>query len=364
MFSLALADNPERLYQRDASGTEYNGYWQLQDDEKSYLWFDLDFNSYDDTYGGYNYSTGITHSGCPTDLSPDAIGTLLYEDNKETLSGMVTIYCAEVFGGDVPVAESDSDERSRGEREDIASEEGYKISNSVSGQENCKTLDACQELDRVWLSISDILNTDYEVWDPVAFTWRTFENLYSASTGLTAPVIADYDVNSSALDEDMASLDPSFIEKVNEISGELDINPVHLLAVMKFETGGTFSPTAKNPGSTAVGLIQFLESTANNLGTTTSALKSMTATEQLDYVKKYFEKIKASNPSFNGQDLGDVAMAVIWPKAVGETDNYVLFSRGTDAYNKNSGLDVNNDGNVIKAEYVNWVIKKSGYYEE
>jgi len=235
-----------------------------------------------------------------------------------------------------------------------------------AGQENCKNQETCQELDRVWLSVANIIGTEDTVWDPVRSTWKSFENIYTGKTEDVVVLSSEVNVYSGTLEEDMNNLTDNqlgFIDKLNEICGELDINPVHLLAVMKFETGGTFSPTAKNPGSSAVGLIQFVESTAKGLDTTTSILSGMTAIQQLEYVKKYYVDIKEHHPNFDGQDLGDVAMAVIWPNAVGENDDYVLFSRGSDAYSKNSDLDVNNDGKVIKAEYVNWVIKKSEYYE-
>jgi Transglycosylase SLT domain len=51
-----------------------------------------------------------------------------------------------------------------------------------------------------------------------------------------------------------------------------------------------FDPAAHNPqpGQTATGLLQFIESTARQLGTTTAALRAMTALQQLPYVEKFF----------------------------------------------------------------------------
>jgi hypothetical protein len=60
---------------------------------------------------------------------------------------------------------------------------------------------------------------------------------------------------------------------------------------MAFETGGTFSPSQKNAaGSSVIGLIQFMSTTAKNLGTSTSELAKMTAVEQLNYVEKYLKQ--------------------------------------------------------------------------
>ncbi len=80
----------------------------------------------------------------------------------------------------------------------------------------------------------------------------------------------------------------AFIQKVNDISAKLDINPNWLMAVMNSETGGTFSPSSRNSASGAVGLIQILPSTAIDLGTTVEQLRNMSNVQQLDYVYKYF----------------------------------------------------------------------------
>lgn len=118
-----------------------------------------------------------------------------------------------------------------------------------------------------------------------------------------------------------------------------------LMACIAFETGGTFSPSVRNAaGSGAVGLIQFMPSTAEYLGTTSEALSQMTAEDQLDYVRKHFQpyakKIK---------NLADMYMAILMPKYVGASDMTVLFSGGI-AYRQNSGLDADKDGKITKLE--------------
>src|SRR5205085_3198990 len=65
----------------------------------------------------------------------------------------------------------------------------------------------------------------------------------------------------------------AFKDKVVQIASDLGTNPNFLMAVMSFESGGTFSPSIKNAaGSGAVGLIQFMPPTAKGLGTSTAAL--------------------------------------------------------------------------------------------
>jgi len=58
------------------------------------------------------------------------------------------------------------------------------------------------------------------------------------------------------------------------MAGRLGAKPEHLLAVMSFETGGSFSPSETNFIG-ATGLIQFIPDTARGLGTSTAQLARM-----------------------------------------------------------------------------------------
>ena len=136
-----------------------------------------------------------------------------------------------------------------------------------------------------------------------------------------------------------------FRDKVVEIAGRLGVKPLYLMAVMSFETGGTFSARIQNPVSGATGLIQFMPFTAKALGTSVDGLLKMKPVEQLDYVEKYFRP-------FSGDlnTLEDTYMAVLWPSAVGKGRDAVLFSWDSIEYRQNSGLDVDRDGHVTARE--------------
>lgn len=151
--------------------------------------------------------------------------------------------------------------------------------------------------------------------------------------------IISFDKNS------ISKLEPEFIQKVNEVATNLQTKPEYLFAVMAFETGNSFDPCVKNRLSSATGLIQFLESTAKGLGTTTSQLCKMTRTEQMVYVEKHFLPKKGKLNS-----LRDVYMAVFMPSAVGKDENYVIAKKGTDDYEQNKGLDINSDGYITTNE--------------
>ena len=143
-----------------------------------------------------------------------------------------------------------------------------------------------------------------------------------------------------------AKVSAKFRERVRDIADGLGCDPSFLMAAMAFETGETFSPSITNAaGSGAIGLIQFMPSTATGLGTTTERLATMTAERQLDYVESYFASSKGKLDT-----LEDVYMKILWPAAIGRSDTYVLFSKPSIQYTQNRGLDGNGDGAVTKAE--------------
>ena len=147
-----------------------------------------------------------------------------------------------------------------------------------------------------------------------------------------------------------ARVDQDFRVKVREVAGNLGFDPTWLMCVMGFETGYTFSPSERNRVSGATGLIQFMPDTAIGLGTTTTKLARMTAVEQLDCVRKYYEPYKS-----RVRNLGDAYMAVLWPGAIGKSDSYVMWRAGSIQYNQNSGLDINHNGEITRGEAVSRV---------
>lgn len=148
-----------------------------------------------------------------------------------------------------------------------------------------------------------------------------------------------------------ARVDQAFRVKVREVAAELGFDPNWLMAVMGFETGYTFSPSIRNPGSSATGLIQFIESTARGLGTTTAQLARMTAVRQLDFVQAYYEPYASRI-----RNLGDAYLAVLWPIAVGRPDSYIMWSQSSGPYQAqyaaNSGLDVGRKGYITRGDAV------------
>ena len=149
----------------------------------------------------------------------------------------------------------------------------------------------------------------------------------------------------------------SFAYKVLIVCQRLILDVNYLIAAMHFETGGTFASDICNGGKRwsqlseqqrakkAVGLIQFMPKTAQALGTTSAALATMAPEAQLDFVEKFFLPAKGKLKT-----LEDVYMWILWPRAKGQPLDYVLFQEGTQAYEQNSGLDLDHDGDVEKQE--------------
>lgn len=143
------------------------------------------------------------------------------------------------------------------------------------------------------------------------------------------------------------SADALFVDAVFLTADRLGMNANDLLNIINFETGGSFDPAQANAaGSGATGLIQFMPSTAEALGTTTEALAAMTRVEQMKYVEDYLRPYAGKLNNF-----GDAYMAVLYPAAIGKSDDYVLFDGGR-AYEQNAGLDIDGDGKVTRGEAV------------
>lgn len=145
-----------------------------------------------------------------------------------------------------------------------------------------------------------------------------------------------------------------FLKAVEAMSARLQIDPNKIMNVMAFES--RLNPAAKNPKGSATGLIQFLDSTAEALGTTVAKLKSMSAVEQLVYVEKYFAQFK------NLADTQEALYtAVLAGRPVGDSEA-LLFKEGGKrtgrAYTANRGLDADKSGTITAGEATKKVLEQ------
>ena len=129
---------------------------------------------------------------------------------------------------------------------------------------------------------------------------------------------------------------PGWADKIVLVANRLRIpDPGWLANVMYFETGAdqinpyskatpkermkTFDPSITNHIG-ATGLIQFMPSTATNLGTTSAALAAMDPLEQMDYVELYLQPY-----SGRMKTSSDLYMAIFLPVAVGHGPDYSIY---------------------------------------
>jgi hypothetical protein len=142
--------------------------------------------------------------------------------------------------------------------------------------------------------------------------------------------------------EALEKREPGFFPKLEQVASRLGTKVEWLLNVMMMES--TLNPHKKNPKSTATGLIQFMAKTARALGTSTEALRGMTAVQQLDWVEKYFKP-------FKGKLTSQAAVyAAVGSGKVG-SDDRVAFRAGSKEYNANKAWDVNGDGKITQGEF-------------
>jgi hypothetical protein len=195
-----------------------------------------------------------------------------------------------------------------------------------------------------------------------AFAYReSLGLLQGAYDSLRAEVPEDQGIRPTAfrLPEEVAA-DTDFIAATEQVVGNLQsagaqISADDLFRIIEFETGGSWSPAQKAGTSSATGLIQFLESTAQGLGTSTEALAQMTRAEQMEYVQRYLEPYAGRI-----QNFGDLYMAIHWPRGVGQGDDYVMYEEGSREYTANRGLDANGDGTVTRGETMSVVERRVG----
>lgn len=102
-------------------------------------------------------------------------------------------------------------------------------------------------------------------------------------------------------------------EQIAEVAAAVDADPFALANLINFESG--FNPRAYNP-SGASGLIQFMPASAAGLGTTTEAIRQMSAQAQMSLVQQYLEQQKAALKVGSLQAPHKLAMSVFYPRAM------------------------------------------------
>lgn len=160
------------------------------------------------------------------------------------------------------------------------------------------------------------------------------KNLLNLATGKTDNKTDNSGVKSndkiSAKGQELLN-NPTFKDKLKEISSEIGISEDSIIKLMKHESG--LNPSIKNSIG-CVGLIQFCPDSSGG-STKTINGKTYNLSElvnnldlQMDAIKDFWGKGKSSGKIRNAKDL---YVYNFFPIAAGKSDNYVLQTKGLSA---------------------------------
>lgn len=129
---------------------------------------------------------------------------------------------------------------------------------------------------------------------------------------------------------------------VARVAQEIGLDPNDLAQIISFETGGTFDPNARNPNSSATGLIQKMaDPDGKYYGHTRDELGAMGFDEQMEkVVKRYFQERGFSDGRTH--TVGEAYEAVAGSG----------YKKGSKAYDLNKVWDANGDGTIGRQEAV------------
>ena len=130
--------------------------------------------------------------------------------------------------------------------------------------------------------------------------------------------------------------DPEFTSAVEELANKYNISPTEVYAVVQGESG--FNPQAQN-ASGATGLFQFMPATAEELGTSVDAIKSMSPTEQVELYDRYLERW-----NYDGSNRLGIMQAA--PAYADRSPDDIIYDVGSAAWDQNPGWRELGDGPI------------------
>ncbi|WP_202745200.1 hypothetical protein [Acinetobacter pittii] len=193
--------------------------------------------------------------------------------------------------------------------------------------------------------------------DPSGTAKETVAAVTDAAKTGAAAVVSATQSTVNAIKENVSASSSSFSQKyksknftsnkaktIEAVAKSIGVDPNDLAAVISFETAGTFSPSAKNPKSSATGLIQFMEGSGGTkgkyYGMSRKKFASLSFDEQMVYVEKYFKE--RGFKSSKKRNVADLYTAVTG----------YGYKKGSRAYELNKVWDSNKDGYIAKGEMV------------
>lgn len=117
----------------------------------------------------------------------------------------------------------------------------------------------------------------------------------------------------------------TFMAEIDKLAAEFGTSAQDFYRIMYAESG--IEPDNVNEDGGATGLIQFMPNTAIGLGTTTSRIKQMSATEQVPLIRKYFK----NGGLKQGATVFDMYTIVFFPLMRGKSDDWIVQSKDLSA---------------------------------
>ena len=140
---------------------------------------------------------------------------------------------------------------------------------------------------------------------------------------------------------------PAFRAGLYELARRHGWNVDAIAAVISSESG--FDAAARNsqPGQTATGLLQWIDSTSRRIfNMPSSAIASLSAEQQLPLVEKWFKAALGGDGLFRPVDY----YLVGWGARPGLSDDYVLATKGQRTYELNKALDVDSNDRITVSD--------------
>jgi len=216
-----------------------------------------------------------------------------------------------------------------------------KLKSGSGNKSSPFTLNLSIDLRTIGLLILLVLSTN-------VMTWRL----------LQGPTSQHYAGNQLYLMNEAANYVPNtqaFEYKVRQVSQQLGVAPEWLMAVMHSES--KFNAGVQNyKGSGATGLIQWMPATAKDFGVTVETIRNASHIEQMDLVYKYLHSKRLAHKEYD--NLTDLYLAILYPKAMVEDYCYTLYAYPEKAYTMNSGLDVDKDKRVTVQDIDRYLKRK------
>ena len=123
------------------------------------------------------------------------------------------------------------------------------------------------------------------------------------------------------------------------------------MAVIAFETDGSFDHRFRNPVNETLGLIQFTPELARRLGTSMEDLSKASFEQRLHYIGQLLDsRVKDNRASL--LSLADLCIALIAPDHINKAETTPIFTEDNTpkSYARYAPLDINEDGQVTRSE--------------